>query len=457
MSNTCYRLERSSIVTTKVSVITLGCAKNQVDSEVMSSKLIDCNMEITSDLDKAMVIIVNTCGFIDSAKEESINKILELAAYKEQGVCKSLVVVGCLVQKYQEQLASSLPEVDAWLGTDQFESIAQIIQQASPGEKIIKVNGDIKYVYQKIKRFSNTPRYSAYLKISEGCDNHCSYCAIPAMRGRYKSRDMQMIVAEAKELAAAGVIEINLIAQDTTSYGIDLYGQYKLVDLVKELIKIEEIKWIRLLYCYPTHFDKELIFLMKQEEKICKYLDMPLQHADNEILNRMNRKSDIKEVSQLLGFIKKEIPEISLRTTFIVGFPGESKENFKNLLQFIKDNKFHWLGVFPYSREEGTPAYNMDKQIAKKTKLSRAEKIMKIQQEITRDRNLKYLGKLVTVLVEGISKESRELYHGRTQFQAPEVDGITLFTSPLAPKKGSLVKVKITHVDNYDLIGEMVP
>lgn len=444
-------------MTTKISLVSLGCAKNLVDSEVMLSILDRAGYTITDSHEDAQVLLVNTCGFISSAKEESINKILQLAQYKNDDN-KLLIVVGCLVQKYKKDLAHNLPEVDIWLGTDQVENIAEIVKNGLAGKKTSIISDNPSYVYQNdISRLQLTPKHTAYLKVAEGCNNNCSYCAIPQMRGRYKSRPIESLILEAKQLALSGVKELNIIAQDTTMYGIDLYGKFELADLLKELLKIKEIQWIRLLYCYPDHFDQQVIELIKQEDRICNYLDLPLQHADDQILHLMNRKSTQFDIVKLLNDLRKNVTDIAIRTTFIVGFPNETKENFDQLVNFTKEYKFNWLGVFTYSQEENTPAAEMDYQIPEDVKESRRNYLMEVQNQITSELNFNYINQELKVLVEGVSEENSSLFYGRTQYQAPDIDGITLFTAKTPPKIGEFVKVRITHLDNYDLIGEMVP
>ncbi|MBS4026368.1 MAG: 30S ribosomal protein S12 methylthiotransferase RimO [Clostridia bacterium] len=445
-------------VSFKVGLVSLGCAKNLVDSEVMLGLLSKDGYNIISDYSRANILLINTCGFISTAKEESVNAILELAQYKTKGDCKLLIVIGCLVQKYQHELCQEIPEVDIWLGTDQTEKIVEVINDGLAGSNIIQVSLDPSYIYQgPVARLQTTPKHTAYLKIAEGCNNLCSYCVIPQMRGQYRSRPLETIIEEAKGLVKRGVVELIIIAQDTTMYGIDIYQEFKLVELLQELVRIQGVKWIRLLYCYPAHFDYRLIELIKKEEVICNYLDIPLQHADNEILKLMNRKSSQEEVVQLLTKLRELIPDIALRTTFIVGFPGEKKQHFKRLLSFIKEFTFNWAGVFPYSQEPDTPAHGMEDQVSEGTKIKRADMILKVQQLITSQLNQQYLGKKLLVLVEGISEDNPELFYGRTQYQAPEVDGITYFKANNTPGIGEFVFVNITHVDKYDLIGEMIP
>ncbi|MGF7185751.1 ribosomal protein S12 methylthiotransferase [Desulfitispora alkaliphila] len=445
----------------KIYVETLGCAKNTVDSEVLLGIVDNAGYKIVDDQAEAEIIIINTCGFIEKAREESINTILELAQNKEEGNCKALIVMGCLVQKFKAELEGELPEVDGWLGTNEIPNILDVIKDTYGGKKTVIVQDNYQYIYNHEQpRMRTTPKYTAYVKIAEGCDNCCSYCTIPQMRGPYRSRRIESVVAEVKELAASGTKEINLIAQDLTMYGADIYNKLMLTELLRELVKIEEVKWIRLLYCYPTYFTDELIEFIADNQKICNYLDIPLQHAHNDILKSMNRKSSQSDVVLLLGKLKTQIPDVALRTTFILGFPGETEEHFNKLLGFISEHQFNWVGFFTYSQEDDTVAGKMNEQLAEEIKTERYEKAMEIQANITEQLNGKYKGKVLEVLVEGTSTESDEFYFGRTQYQAPEVDGKIYFTTPQNTNRldpGEIVKVRINHVDKYDLIGELIP
>ena len=349
----------------KISVVSLGCAKNLVHSETMMGLFQQYGYELTEQYDEAEVIIINTCGFVNAAKEESINTILELAQWKEHGACKQLVAVGCLVQKYADELAVELPEIDILVGTNDYHHIVEIVKahQAQAEEKqeiVVHQHWTEESKLEKAPRLVTTPEHYAYLRISEGCDNNCTYCVIPEMQGPHRSKTIEQIVLEANELAEQGVTELVLVAQDTTYYGKDLYGRFALVDLLKELAAIESIQWIRLLYAYPNNFTDELIDYIAGEEKICKYLDIPLQHADDEVLRRMNRKITVAEIKALIEKLRAKIPGITLRSTFIVGFPGESEEQYHNLLDFLEEMKLDCVGAFPYSREEGTAADRMD-------------------------------------------------------------------------------------------------
>ncbi len=440
----------------KVAVVSLGCAKNLVDSEVMLGILSRSDFQVEENPAAAEVIVVNTCGFINAAKEESVNTILEMAQFKEKGKCRALIAAGCLAQKYKDELRAEIPELDGITGTGEVDRIAEIVSRALQGEKVDLVDTP-RFLYDhQAPRLRLTPGYSAYIKVAEGCDNRCSYCVIPEMRGSFRSRPMESIVSEAKELAMSGVKEILLIAQDTTSYGRDLYGQYRLPDLIRQLALVEGIEWIRLLYCYPTYFSQELIDVMASESKVCKYVDLPLQHADDAILKYMHRRGKISEVEDLIYRLRRAMPGLALRTTFIVGFPGETEANFENLLDFMQRVRFDRVGVFTYSQEEGTPAGEREDQIAEDIKEERLDRLMSLQSGISAEINAKWIGKTVQVLVEGSTGDPQRPYVGRTERDAPEIDGQVYFTGPNV-RAGEMVNVRITAVDTYDLIGEVAP
>ncbi len=443
-------------MTVKVAMASLGCAKNLVDSEVMLGILSRSDFQIVEEPQEAEVIVVNTCGFIGAAKEESINTILEMAQFKENGKCRALIVTGCLVQKYKDELLAEIPELDAVTGTGEIDKIAEIAHRALGGEKVEQV--DIpKFLYDhQAPRYRMTPGYSAYVKVAEGCDNRCSYCVIPDMRGSFRSRPIESILAEVKDLAVSGVKEIMLIAQDTTRYGKDIYGEYKLPELIRRIAPVEGIEWIRLLYCYPSHFSQELIDTMASEPKVCRYVDLPLQHADDEILLAMNRKGTTAEVKDLINRLRRAMPDIALRTTFIVGFPGETETQFNNLLDFVDEIRFDRVGVFAYSQEEGTPAGERKDQISPEAKEERLHKLMTLQSKISTELNAKWVGSTVGVLVEGKTGDSNRPYVGRTERDAPEIDGQVYFSGPEL-KVGQLVNVHITDAETYDLIGEVAP
>ncbi|MBR6719882.1 MAG: 30S ribosomal protein S12 methylthiotransferase RimO, partial [Clostridia bacterium] len=397
--------------TEKVGFISLGCSKNLVDSENMIGILTEKGYEITEDIEEAEIIIVNTCAFIDSAKAESIETILDAASYKEMGKCKILICAGCLSERYKDEILSELPELDAIVGVEDYDKIAEAIDEA-------KKNGNRKFFGgnasdKTLPRVITTPKHTAYLKIAEGCDNFCSYCAIPFIRGRYKSRPMEEVLAEAEELAESGVKELIVIAQDTSRYGIDLYKEKKLPELLKKLCKIENVKWVRVHYCYPEEINDEIIDVFKTEEKIVKYMDIPIQHADDEILKKMNRKTTGEELRTLINKLRKEIPGIAIRTSLIAGFPGETEEQFETLCNFVKEMKFERLGAFAYSAEEGTRAAKMENQIDDDIKEERAGILMDIQNKVAEENGKAFIGKTLTVLTEGFDEESC-LYFGRS-------------------------------------------
>lgn len=439
----------------KVATVTLGCPKNQVDSENMLALINEENFQITDDYTLADIIIINTCGFIESAKEESINTILEMAEKKKSGNCKVLVVVGCLVQKYQQELKKEIPEVDAFLGTDNYHNIVEVIKKGVNKEKTVRVNQTHSTGYRELPRYLSSFKPYAYLRIAEGCDNFCTYCAIPQIRGPFRSRPIERIVEEAIYLVKQGIKEVILVAQDTSQYGKDLYGSIQLVKLLKELVKIEDLRWIRLLYCYPNNFSDELIHVIKTEPKICKYVDLPLQHADNMILKRMGRNITQEEIINLVTKLRTQIPEIIIRSTFIVGFPGETKENFENLIKFLQQIRLDRVGAFLYSKEDNTPAAKMPGQIKLATKKRRLEKIMHYSYQILVDKHQKYINNNLVVQVDGLSEEDHSLWVCRSMGEAPEIDPVVLVQSSQKLSSGQLLEVKITHLQDYDLIGEI--
>ena len=392
----------------KVSVVSLGCAKNLVHSETMMGLFQHYGYELTEQYDEAEVIIINTCGFVNAAKEESINTILDLAQWKEQGACKQLVAVGCLVQKYADELAVELPEIDILVGTNDYHHIVEIVkahQAEKQQEIVVHQEWTEESKLEKAPRLVTTPEHYAYLRISEGCDNNCTYCVIPEMQGPHRSKTIEQIVLEANELAEQGVTELVLVAQDTTYYGKDLYGRFALVDLLKELAAIPSIRWIRLLYAYPNNFTDELIEYIANEEKICKYLDIPLQHADDEVLRRMNRKITVAEIKTLIEKLRAQIPGITLRSTFIVGFPGETEEQYHNLLDFLEEMKLDCVGAFPYSREEGTAADRMDGHLEEDEKEKRAENLMELQYDTMYRKHETAIGQQRLVKVDELSPD----------------------------------------------------
>lgn len=439
----------------KAGIVSLGCAKNLVDTEVMLGILEQQGLDIVNDPAEAAVIIVNTCSFIAAAKEESINTILQMAEYKKKGNCKALIVAGCLSQRYKNELLRELPEVDALLGTGEWDRIAEALQDVLGGKRAVFV-GTAEGIYDGVQpRIPATPSFSRYVKIAEGCDNCCSYCVIPAVRGNFRSRTIESIVAEVRLLAEQGVKEINLIAQDTTSYGRDLYGKPQLVKLLKELIPIEGIVWLRLLYCYPADFTDELIELIAAEEKICNYIDLPLQHADNAILKAMGRRSTREEVLSLLGKIRRKLPDAALRTSFIVGFPGETEEQFNQLLSFVKSCRFDRVGVFMYSREEDTPAAALPGQIPEEVKEERYHLLMEAQMQISQELNEALAGQKFSVLIEGENTGEPILY-GRTEREAPDIDGKVYLTKRAGITPGDMVFAEVTEGYAYDLSAEII-
>lgn len=437
----------------KISIITLGCAKNEIDSELMMSILKDNNYTVTNDLNEANIIIVNTCGFIDKAKEESIEAIWEMTKYKRYGKCKYLILSGCLAERYPKELMDEIPEVDGIIGTGNIKYIATIIDELNNNKgKIIKIGNINEKYLEGVKRISFNP--TEYVRISEGCNNNCTYCIIPKLRGKYRSRSMEDIINEVKYLADNGVKEIILIGQNTSDYGIDLYGKYCLNKLLDNLNRIDGIQWIRILYLYPDNFNNDLIKSIRDNEKVVKYVDIPLQHVNNRILKLMNRKTTKEKIISLITKLREEIPDIVIRTTFIVGFPGEKDEEFNELVDFIKDIKFERLGVFPYSREEGTPAYKLPNQIPKKIKILRRDKIMEVQREISEKIMARNVGKILTVLIE--DKIDENTYIGRSYMDSPEIDGVIYVRSKNDLKLGNFTEVKITDSLEYDLIGEVI-
>ncbi|WP_029914504.1 30S ribosomal protein S12 methylthiotransferase RimO [Pelobacter seleniigenes] len=440
----------------KVSLVSLGCPKNLVDAEVMLGHLPPQRFEIIVDESQADIIIVNTCSFINDAKEESIDTILEVADYKENGACRMLIVSGCLPQRYQEDLQQQLPEVDLFLGISEGARIVELIDRQLGSDSSTLEIGAPDYLYDHTTpRVNSSPAYTSYVKIAEGCSNRCSYCIIPQLRGDLRSRSIASVVAEVRALAAQGVTEINLIAQDITAYGRDRQDGATIEGLLKELVKVEEIVWVRLLYAYPDGVSDELIELIATQEKICNYLDLPLQHIDDVILKQMNRRLGEQEVRGLLERMRTRIPDLTLRTSFIVGFPGESREQFDKLLAFVEEGHFERVGVFRYSREEGTPAASYPNQVPASTKKSRLNKLMKAQARVSFAKNRALVGRVEQVLIEGYSDETDLLLKGRSARQAPDIDGQYLITAGHADV-GEYVSLKITDSSEYDLIGEMI-
>lgn len=446
----------------KIGVVSLGCPKNLVDSETMLGLIHEENYEITNDPSEAEIIIVNTCGFIESAKEESINTILQMAEYKKSGSCKYIIVTGCLSQRYAEELFNELPEADAIAGVEVYDEIGSIIKRVMNSERFIMLERskpDVIYTSKEtfLPRILTTPSYTAYLKIAEGCDNCCSYCAIPKIRGPYRSKPMEQVLKEAKALADNGVKELIVVAQDTTRYGEDLPGgKLLLADLLKELNKIESLKWIRVMYCYPNNFTDELIETFASLDKVCKYVDLPLQHASNRLLASMNRYDTREEVETLLAKLRKRIPGIVIRTTFIVGFPGETNADFEELKEFVEQQRFENAGVFAYSQEEGTVAGAMPNQIPDEIKQERYHELMALQAQISEEIHKDTEGQTLEVLVEGIEEDGSGLHYGRSYREAPDIDGLVFIENPGDIKPGCFVKVNILQGFTYESVGERI-
>lgn len=440
----------------KLALISLGCSKNLVDSEhylgILSKRK---GMELTSELSEADIVIVNTCGFIGDAKEESIETILEVSEFKETGNLKKLIVAGCLAQKYSEEILKELPEVDAVIGTGDIDKIEKVVDEILENKKVVETKNMTFLANANTERVLTTASHTAYLKISEGCNRACTYCIIPQMRGRLRSRSIEDIVEEAKRLVASGVREINLLAQETTEYGIDLYGDKKLAALMKELCKIEGLKWLRTYYMHPEYVTDELIEVMKSEEKICKYFDVPIQHVSDNILRNMARAKSGEQVKDVLNRIRKAISEATIRTTLIVGFPGETEENFQELMDYVREFEFDYAGVFKYSREEDTVAYNLPNQVPEEIKEKRYAELVNLQSEIAERKNRRLLGEEIEVMIDGVSSESEYLLEGRTRGQALEIDGKVLTTDGTA-KPGEIVKVKFEQNFEYDFVGPIV-
>ncbi len=436
----------------KVSIVSLGCPKNQVDAEMMLYSLSEAGFEISPEEAGADVIIINTCGFIEEAKKEAIENILEASKYKTDGNCKALIVTGCLAERYRDDVTEEIPEVDVCVGIGSNGKIVQIVKDALNG-KFQNSYGEKEALNLNAPRILGGVPYSAYLKIGDGCDNCCTYCAIPKIRGRMRSRTIEDCVKEARDLAARGVKELIVVAQDTTAYGNDIYGEPKICDLLRELCKIEGLHWIRTLYTYPERITDELLELLRTEKKLVKYLDIPIQHVNGEILKRMNRKGDEKSLRELIEKIRAAVPDITIRTTLITGFPGETEEQFTELHKFVEDIKFDRLGCFTYSAEEGTVAGEMPDQIDEQVKIDRMEHIMETQMTVSAEKNELKNGKTVEVLIEGYD-DYIKCYFGRSEADAPEIDGKVFFLTKKPLKIGDFVRVNIFDTIEYDLMGE---
>lgn len=438
-----------------IGLVSLGCAKNQTDAEIMLGILCNDGYNIVYDPSEADILIVNTCGFIESAKQESINALLEMAEYKNDR-CKLLIATGCLAERYSGEILIEIPEVDAVLGTGDYDRIAEIIMHAfEDEEKPVLCGNNDRTPMERLPRILSTPSYTAYLKIADGCDNNCTYCAIPMIRGHFRSRKIEDIVDEAKELANRGVKEIILIAQDTTRYGKDLYGKPSLDKLLCELVKIEKLEWIRVHYYYTEAITDSLIETMAKYDKICNYIDMPIQHINNDILRRMARRTTREETISKINKIREKMPDCYIRTSIIVGFPGETDEQFNELYDFVKEIKFDRMGVFAYSQEENTPAANFDNQIDKTVKEDRLDKLMTLQQGISLELNRAKIGKTLEVIVEGYDEENF-LFYGRSRGDSIDVDGTVYFGTENEVAPGDIINVKILDADEYDLTGQAV-
>ncbi|MBE6535080.1 MAG: 30S ribosomal protein S12 methylthiotransferase RimO [Ruminococcaceae bacterium] len=444
----------------KVGFVSLGCPKNQLDTEVMLHEVASAGYEITPEETEADVVIINTCGFIESAKKEAIDNILDIAWLKKHRSLRAIIVTGCLAERYREQLLDEFPEIDAVLGVGSIHNIVEAIEAVTVKRKkgskrkyssfedkeAVRLGGD---------RILTTPEYMAYLKIAEGCDNRCAYCAIPSIRGKFRSRTMEDIIKEAKQMDALGVRELCVVAQDTTRYGLDLYGEYKLAELLRKITEETSIPWIRILYCYPDKITDALVAEMRDNPRILKYIDLPIQHISNNMLRAMNRHGDKQMILDVISKLRREIPDITIRTTFIVGFPGETEEDFVELCEFVKETKFDRAGVFTYSREEDTAAYDMPDQIDEQVKLDRMDLVMREQIEINEENNRKMVGKTITVLCEDYDPVS-EVHFGRDAANAPEIDGKIYFRASKRIAPGSFVNVKIREVVDYDLLGRAI-
>lgn len=438
----------------KVLFISLGCDKNLTDSEEMLGMLVENGYEITNDETEAEVIVINTCAFIHDAKEESVNTILEMARYKEEDTCKALLVTGCLAQRYKEEIVGEIPEVDAVLGTASYDEIIKALNQVFSGESFLEFKDINSLPKHSRKRVITTGGYFEYLKIAEGCDKHCTYCIIPKLRGNFRSIPMEQLLSQAEYLAEQGVRELILVAQETTVYGKDLYGEKSLHILLKKLCQIPGIQWIRVLYCYPEEIYPELIQTMKEEPKICHYLDLPIQHCSDRILKRMGRRTTKQELVDIVETLRREIPDIILRTTLITGFPGETQEDHEELMEFIDTMEFDRLGVFTYSPEEDTPAAIMPEQIDEEVKLDRQAELMELQQEISLDKGNDKIGSVVEVMIEG-KVADENAYVARTYGDAPNVDGYIFVNTGMELMSGDFARVHVTGALEYDLIGEL--
>lgn len=436
----------------KVGMVSLGCSKNQVDGEIMLSLIQRDGYELCGDAEQCDVVIINTCAFIEDAKRESIENILEFCELKRQGVIKAVVVTGCLAERYQQELVTEIPEADVILGIGRNTDIVNAIDQALQGERVVEFAPKDELVMDAERVLTNAPYY-AYIKLADGCDNRCTYCAIPNIRGRFRSRKMENILEEVRRFAAQGVTEMNLVAQDTTRYGEDIYGKLMLPELIREVCKVDGVHWVRILYCYPQRVTDELLEVMASEPKVVKYMDVPVQHASGRILKAMNRRDDYDYLRNLMQKIREKIPGVVLRTTFITGFPGETEEDFAEMTRLVKEVKFERVGCFTYSPEDGTPAYSMPEQIDEETKRRRADIVMSEQLAIAEEFARSWIGRELEVVVEGLNEETG-IYYGRSYMDAPDIDTRVYFDSPYEHETGEYVMVTITGSQGYDLVAE---
>lgn len=436
----------------KVGMVSLGCSKNQVDGEIMLSLIQPDGYELCGDAEQCDVVIINTCAFIEDAKRESIENILEFCELKRQGVIKAVVVTGCLAERYQQELVTEIPEADVILGIGRNTDIVNAIDQALQGERVVEFAPKDELVMDAERVLTNAPYY-AYIKLADGCDNRCTYCAIPNIRGRFRSRKMENILEEVRRFAAQGVTEMNLVAQDTTRYGEDIYGKLMLPELIREVCKVDGVHWVRILYCYPQRVTDELLEVMASEPKVVKYMDVPVQHASGRILKAMNRRDDYDYLRNLMQKIREKIPGVVLRTTFITGFPGETEEDFAEMTRLVKEVKFERVGCFTYSPEDGTPAYSMPEQIDEETKRRRADIVMSEQLAIAEEFARSWIGRELEVVVEGLNEETG-IYYGRSYMDAPDIDTRVYFDSPYEHETGEYVMVTVTGSQGYDLVAE---
>ena len=436
----------------KVGMVSLGCSKNQVDGEIMLSLIQRDGYELCGDAEQCDVVIINTCAFIEDAKRESIENILEFCELKRQGVIKAVVVTGCLAERYQQELVTEIPEADVILGIGRNTDIVNAIDQALQGERVVEFAPKDELVMDAERVLTNAPYY-AYIKLADGCDNRCTYCAIPNIRGRFRSRKMENILEEVRRFAAQGVTEKNLVAQDTTRYGEDIYGKLMLPELIREVCKVDGVHWVRILYCYPQRVTDELLEVMASEPKVVKYMDVPVQHASGRILKAMNRRDDYDYLKNLMRKIREKIPGVVLRTTFITGFPGETEEDFAEMTRLVKEVKFERVGCFTYSPEDGTPAYSMPEQIDEETKRRRADIVMSEQLAIAEEFARSWIGRELEVVVEGLNEETG-IYYGRSYMDAPDIDTRVYFDSPYEHETGEYVMVTVTGSQGYDLVAE---